>query len=88
MPTPKVLSLKAYFAGFQNMEYTSGEVAAPTSPIPPDLASGAIVKNGTEVEITLEPSVGSGGNCANKSDITKVQINNKTTLFLICRIPE
>jgi hypothetical protein len=83
-----VLSLNAYFAGFQYMEYSSGEVAAPTSPIPPALASGAIIRKGTEVEITLEPSEGSGGSCAYRSDTTNVQTNNKTNLFLIFRIPK
>jgi len=70
------------------MEYTSGAVAAPVFAIPPALASGAIVKNGTEVVMILDPSEGSDGSCANKSETINVQTNKKTSLFLICRIPK
>ena len=37
------------------MELASGEVATPTSPIPPALESGEMVKKGTEVVIVLMP---------------------------------
>jgi hypothetical protein len=47
--TPPFSSTKAYFAAFQCWEFTSGEEAAPTAPIPVDLPSGAIVNKGTEV---------------------------------------
>jgi len=44
-------------------------------------------KKGTEVDITLEPSVGSGGKVwANTPGIEIVKTNAKTSLFLICRI--
>ena len=46
---PPLPSIKANFAGFQCMLYTSGDVATPASPIPPALESGAIVRNGTTV---------------------------------------
>jgi hypothetical protein len=68
------------------MEYASGVVAAPTSPIPPALASGAISKNGTAVEMTLDPSLGSGGSWANKLEAKIIKTNDKTSLFLICNI--
>ena len=51
--TPASLSIKTYFAGFQYCEFTSGVVAAPTSPIPPARASGAIDNDGTAVIIGL-----------------------------------
>src|SRR5947208_3443181 len=35
------------------MEAASGEVAAPTSPIPPERESGAIIRKGTAVVIVL-----------------------------------
>ena len=38
--------MKAYFEGFQCCENTSGVVAAPTSPIPPARASGAMESEG------------------------------------------
>ena len=40
---PARLIQNGYLAGFQNCELTSGSVAAPTSPIPAALASGAMV---------------------------------------------
>jgi hypothetical protein len=40
---PALEMQKGYFAGFQYWELTSGSVAAPTSPIPAERASGAMV---------------------------------------------
>jgi hypothetical protein len=61
-------------------------VAAPASPIPPALASGAISKKGTAVDITRDPSVGSGGNWANKRETRIKKPNVKTSLLLIFNI--
>ena len=52
-PILKSSWINAYFAGFQCIEYTSGEVDTPISPIPAERASGAMLMNGTAVEITL-----------------------------------
>lgn len=41
--------MKAYFAAFQCMAYTSGVEAVPMSPSPAARASGAISKKGTAV---------------------------------------
>jgi hypothetical protein len=41
--------MNGYLAAFQYWELISGSLAAPTSPIPPALESGVIVKNGTAV---------------------------------------
>ena len=48
MATPAREMAKGYLAGFQNCDTTSGSVAAPTSPIPPARASGAIICEVTE----------------------------------------
>ena len=40
---------KGYFAGFQYCEFTSGSVAAPTSPIAPARESGAMESEVTAV---------------------------------------
>ena len=49
----------ANFDKFQCTEFASGDKATPTSPIAPDLESGAINKNGTAVVIVF--------NCNEKS---------------------
>lgn len=41
--------MNAYLEAFQCIELTSGEDAAPQSPIPPALESGPMDKNGTDV---------------------------------------
>jgi hypothetical protein len=51
------LAANGTLARFQKTEFASGEVASPRSPIPPDLASGEIRRNGTAVVTTL---IGSG----------------------------
>ena len=56
-PIPISLSAKAYLAGFQCCELTSGEVATPASPIAPARESGAILKNGTPVVMVFAPVV-------------------------------
>ena len=43
------LEAKAILAGFQCMLFASGDSATPTSPIAPDLESGATIKKGTAV---------------------------------------
>ena len=48
--------LKGYLAGFQYCELTSGSVAAPTSPIEPARASGAMVCEVTAVFTGLNMS--------------------------------
>ena len=50
-PSPNFLSEKANLLPFQCIEFISGSVAAPTSPIAPCLLSGLIIKNGTAVVI-------------------------------------
>jgi hypothetical protein len=50
---PICLSMKASLAGFQWMEFGSGDVATPLSPIPPARASGAIIRKGTAVVMVL-----------------------------------
>jgi hypothetical protein len=45
--------LKETFPAFQKPAYTSGEVAMPTSPMPPERASGEIRRKGTAVVTTL-----------------------------------
>ena len=54
---PKSSSMKLYLAGFVLIELASGEVAAPTSPIEPDLESGVIIRKGTAVVIVLRLSL-------------------------------
>ena len=49
---PDSLGAKLYFDGFQFWEKASGVVATPCSPIPADLASEVIKRNGTPVVIT------------------------------------
>ena len=46
--------VKASFAGFQCIEFASGVVATPTSPIAPALESGPINKKGTAVVIVFK----------------------------------
>ena len=53
MPTPALLSMKAYFEAFQYCEWMSGRVAAPMSPIPPPRASGAMESEGIAVLMGL-----------------------------------
>src|SRR5512146_645490 len=53
MLTPPFSWRKADFDTFQKVEFPSGLVATPTSPIPPARASGPIRKNGTAVVTTL-----------------------------------
>ncbi len=75
--------MQSYFAEFQCWEFASAADAAPTSHIPADLASGAMVKNGT--------AVGSLLNCAPISPLPLIrpivtlheQISNemKSTIF-------
>jgi hypothetical protein len=50
---PPLFLRKADFETFQNVEFPSGVVATPKSPIPPALASGLIRKKGTAVVTTL-----------------------------------
>jgi hypothetical protein len=47
-------SIKASFAGFQKFAFTSGDVATPASPMPPERESGVIKRNGTAVGICVE----------------------------------
>jgi hypothetical protein len=54
IPKPADPSIKTYFEEFQCCEFTSDEVATPTSPIAPCLESGAIVKKGTAVVIGFD----------------------------------
>ncbi len=42
-----LLTAKGILAWFQKDEFASGAVAIPTSPIPPERASGEILKKGT-----------------------------------------
>ncbi len=49
----ELLFAKGILERFQNMELASGRVAMPTSPIPPERASGEILKKGTAVVTTL-----------------------------------
>ena len=51
---PPSSSKKASLAEFQWIEWTSGDVAAPTSPIEPALESGDIVKKGTAEVIVFK----------------------------------
>jgi hypothetical protein len=50
---PPCDSLKGIFARLKKPELASGEVASDKSPIPPVLASGEILKNGTAVVTTF-----------------------------------
>ena len=54
--TPARLIVNGYLATFQYCDVTSGSVAAPTSPIPPALASGAMLCEVTEVVTGLNIS--------------------------------
>jgi len=53
MDTPNSSSIIEYFAAFQYIEFASGLVATPKSPIPPALESGVIIKKGTAEVIVL-----------------------------------
>ena len=48
-PTDVFALAKGYFAAFQYWEYVSGVVATPWSAIPPERASGAILRKGAPV---------------------------------------
>jgi hypothetical protein len=47
------LSIKANLAGFQCILLASGDVDTPASPMAPERASGAIIRNGTAVVMVL-----------------------------------
>ena len=47
-------SRNAVFAVFQYAELASGEVATPTSPIPPARESGPIIRKGTAVVTVIK----------------------------------
>jgi len=77
---PILSSIKTSFAGFQWIEFASGEVATPVSPIAPALASGVILRKGTAVVITLVssfcPTIFGGDVCPNNPKLIKCRARN------------
>lgn len=57
MEKPELSSMKASFEAFQKIEYKSGDVATPDSPMAPALESGVIDRNGTAVVIVFKSSL-------------------------------
>jgi hypothetical protein len=76
------LSTKASFALFQWAEKASGRVAAPTSPIAPDTASGAISIIGIPVDIKFFVCPVSPGCCAKAVPAILIIISAAAMIFL------
>ena len=82
--TPNSSSIIEYFAGFQNIEFASGLVATPKSPIPPALESGVIIKKGTADVIVLTLPLRSGIDvCALLTAVISDSANNAILLRII-----
>src|SRR5690348_3911671 len=80
--------MKGVFARFQKLEFASGLVATPRSPIPPALASGEILRNGTAVVTTF---IGLASVCALRVDIpakrNDAATNRMVFLFILLIYP-
>ena len=69
------------------MLFASGEIATPTSPIPPERESGVIFRKGTAVVITLLfsswPAKTPAGGCAFAIlPIRRIDMRNKNDFFI------
>ena len=74
--TPILFSAKASLEAFQCIEFASGDVATPTSPIEPPRASGAIIKKGTAVVMVFNWRLPYSLSCP-----TKLTLEDCETIF-------